>query len=152
MKPSLNALRGLHAIRNGVVDSLTDSDLTFSPGGSAPSLGDLFIEGLLLEQSYSDSLLDLQQTWPEPPLPPATSLEDLGTRLAEADRSMESVFDDFKSDDWEVSVVRPDGTERTRSEQVEIYSQAMLILLGKSVVYLRAMDRALPDALATYIS
>jgi hypothetical protein len=54
--------------------------------------------------------------------------------------------------DTGATVGRPAGTTRTVDEQLEIYTQAAFVFLGKAVVYLNAMGRALPPSIAHYIA
>lgn len=151
MTPRLTGLKGLHGMRDGVLDRLHDEDLAFSPGGDNISFGRLLAELAALERSYAQSLQDRVQQWPPDGsvsrVPERTSqLRQLFTML---DRDIESAVAGTSAED--TAITRSDGGIRTLDEQVEIYMQALFIFLGKAVVYLRAMGRPLPTSIAHYI-
>jgi hypothetical protein len=141
-------------MRDGVLERLDDGDLAFTPGGENVSFGQLLDEVAALEQSYVASLDSHVQQWPstDPAHDGAHSLSRLRERFRSLDAQMESAVARFADgDDQAVVVTRPDGTVRSRDEQVEIYTQALFIFLGKAVVYLRAMRKPLPPSVARYI-
>jgi hypothetical protein len=152
MTERLAWLNGMHGMRDGVLEQLVDADLAFSPGGANPSLGRLIGDLLDIEQSYLDSLRHGVQSWP--------------SRVDDADDDVPSVFGLralFTAVDGDLlaaavagveagtTVVRPEGTALTIDEQLEIYTQAVFVFLGKAVVYLNTMGRALPPSIAYYI-
>jgi hypothetical protein len=47
---------GSHAMRTGLLESLTDSDLAFSPGGQTMTFGALWREMGEIEHAYIESL------------------------------------------------------------------------------------------------
>ena len=154
MTQRLTWLQGLHAMRDGMLEQLDDVDLTFSPGGDNPSFGLLLEEMAALQQSYLASLNSDAHQWPSTDLPRQGrhSTSRIRERFQTLDAQMESAVSTLsRDDDLDAKVTRPDGTVRTRDEQVEIYTQAMFIFLGKAVVYLRAMDKALPLSVERYI-
>lgn len=144
-------LRGAHQMRDDILASLKDDDLGFSPGGDNPTLGKLLTELVDTEQSYVDSLRDLQQVFQPTEIDADPTLADLGRRFAELDREFADLYADWAEDDFQATVSRPGGFEVSRSDQFDIYVQAVLIVLAKSVVYLRAMSREVPDSAADWI-
>jgi hypothetical protein len=154
MTQRLTWLRGLHQMRDGVLERLDDVDLAFTPGGANPSFGHLLEEVAALEESYAGSLDGDVQEWPSTDLPRdgTHSTSRLHERFQTLDAQLESAVSELSDGAIrDVTVTRPDGTVRTPDEQVEIYTQAMFIFLGKAVVYLRAMGRALPPSVERYI-
>jgi hypothetical protein len=120
---------------------------TSTPGGGNPSLGRPLEELAALQQSYVASLDSDVQQWPstERPRDGAHSTSRLHERFNTLDVQMESAVSGFSRDVVrDVKVTRPDGSVRTRDEQVEIYSQAMFIFLGKAVVYCERSARRCP--------
>jgi hypothetical protein len=134
-----------------VLEQLDDVDLAFTPGGSNLPFGQLIDEVAALEASYVDSLRDHVQRWPSSDLagPPATTSR-LRERFAALDAAMEAAVV-ASSNGEDARITRPEGQITTPREQIEIYTQAMFIFLGKAVVYLRAMGKDLPPSVAHYI-
>jgi hypothetical protein len=153
MTERLGWLNGMHGMRDGVLEQLVDADLAFSPGGTNPNLGRLIGDLLDIERSYLDSLRHGVQRWPsrvddaDDDVPSVRGLRALFTAV---DRDMLAAA--VAGVDTGATVVRPDGTTRTVDEQLEIYTQAAFVFLGKAVVYLNAMGRALPPSIAHYIA
>jgi uncharacterized damage-inducible protein DinB len=153
MTSRITGLRGLHGMRDGVLERLDDTDLTFAPGGDNVSLGRMLHDLVALERSYAESLRDRVQRWPasEPADSASLTLTELGERFAALDDEIESAFTAASAADAHAPLTRPDGTVRTPDQQIEIYTQAMFIFLGKAVVYLHALGRTLPPSVAHYI-
>jgi hypothetical protein len=139
-------------MRDGVLEHLDDADLAFAPGGNNVPFGQLIEEVAALEESYVHSLRDHVQQWPpsDPARQSPGSTSQLRERLGALDAAMEAAVV-ASSNDEDARITRPDGGIRTLDEQVEIYTQAMFIFLGKAVVYLRAMSKDLPQSVAHYI-
>jgi len=152
MTSRITGLRGLHGMRDGVLERLDGGDLAFAPGGDNVSLGRLLHDLLALEQSYADSLRGGAQQWPagEPTDGAPLTMTEVRERFAALDVEMESAVTAASASAAE-AVTRPDGTVRTPDQQIEIYTQAMFIFLGKAVVYLHALGRTLPPSVAHYI-
>lgn len=138
-------------MRDGVLGQLTDTDLEFRLDGENASFGQLFQELADLEQSYSASLHDQAQRWPDPEDVRGTpTTSQLDQRFDALDIEMEAAFTSAQKA-TDVVITRPEGELRTPDEQVEIYTQALFIFLGKAVVYLRAISKQLPPSVAHYI-
>ena len=56
-------IEGTHALRVPLLDTLSDTDLAFSPGGQNMTLGALCREMGEIEHSYEQSLKTFQQDW-----------------------------------------------------------------------------------------
>ncbi|MCL4248763.1 MAG: DinB family protein [Anaerolineae bacterium] len=144
---------GCHMMRNGALERLRDADLQFVPGGDNLTLGELFKELGEHQHAYVESLITLKQDWTyrndEPGL--STSLAQLNRWFAQLDRKMEDVLNRLDESDLEKMVDRTNGSIRSVLSQLDIYTQTMLIFLGKVVIYFRAMQKPLPPSIATYI-
>ena len=152
MTSTLTSLRGLHRMRDGVLERLDDADLAFGPGGNSLPFGQLFDDVAALEQSYVDSLRHHVQQWPssDRPRQSAGGTAQLRERFSALDAAMEAAVV-ASSNGEDARVTRPDGTIRTPHAQVEIYTQALFVFLGKAVVYLQAMGKDLPPSVAHFI-
>jgi hypothetical protein len=144
---------GSHMMRNGALERLNEADLQFSPGGDNLTLGELFKQVGEHQHSYLQSLITLQQDWSyrndEPGL--ATSLAQLARWFEQLDRQMQEVVSQLGEDDLQKQVDRTNGSIRPIISQLDIYTQTMLIFLGKVVVYFRAMQKPLPPSIEEYI-
>ena len=146
-------ITGTHAMRNALLDLVSDVDLSFNPGGQNKTLGGLFKEIGEVEYAYLQSL--------------KTSKTDFSYRNTEAgldasvarikawyeslDAEIEQVLNGFADEDFTKNIERASGYMMPLSMQVEVYLQALLIFLGKLTIYFRAMNRTLPPSVQEYI-
>ena len=146
-------IEGCHMMRNGALERLSDADLNFSPGGDNLTLGELFKQVGEHQYSYIQSLITRKQDWSyrqdDPGL--ATSLTKLTHWFDQLDRQMQEVVNGFDRSDLEKPVDRTNGSIRSIMSQLDIYTQMMLIFLGKIVIYFKAMPKPLPPSIEEYI-
>jgi len=146
-------IEGCHMMRNGALERLSDADLQFSPGGDNLTLGELFKQVGEHEHSYTQSLITLQQDWSyrndDPGL--TTHLTQLQQWFDQLDGQMQEILNELDGDDLQKQVDRTGGSIRPIISQLDIYTQTMLIFLGKIVVYFRAMEKPLPPSIEEYI-
>lgn len=154
MQPNFETLQtnvnGGHLLRDGALAQLSATDLAFTPGGHNPTLGMLFKQFGDLQQSYVQSLRTGQHDWST-----ITAASDLAHNRDQLQAWFQhldaALLAALRAADWAVPIDRGDGVTRTVPEQIEIYTQANLIFLGKVVVYFHALQKPLPPALAHYI-
>jgi hypothetical protein len=146
-------ITGTHAMRNALLDLVTDADLNFNPGGQNPTLGGLFREIGEVEYAYLQSLktfkTDFSYRNTEAGLD--ISIAKLKVWYESLDAEMGSVLNAFADEDFKKSVDRASGYTMPLEMQLEVYLQALLIFLGKLTVYFRAMNRTLPPSVQEYI-
>lgn len=147
------SVNGTHMMRNGALENLTDADLTFSPGGDSPTLGELFKALGDLQHSYTESLRTKQHDWSHKAEQAdlATSIGTLTTWFAQLDSAMMMTLEQITDADMAASVDRTGGVTRTVKRQIGIYLEAMLIFLGKLVVYFQALQKPIPNSIQHYI-
>jgi len=151
MTARITWLRGLHGMRDGILEQVTDADLGFCLGGDNVSFGQLFQDLADLEQSYGASLRDQVQRWPDHEGVRGTpTTSELQRRFEALDTEMEVALTSAEKA-TDIAITRPEGEVRAPDEQVEIYTQALFIFLGKAVVHLQAMSKQLPPSVAHYI-
>ena len=142
---------GTHKMRDGMLDTLTDSDLAFSPGGSNMTLGALCKEMGEVEHSYLESIKNLKQDWsyrnPEAGLD--RSVSRLKAWMQALDAEMADVVAGLGDDDLKKTIER--GFPVAIETQLQIYLQALLIFFGKASVFLKAMDKPLTKELRDWI-
>lgn len=146
-------IEGAHLLRAQLLDSLSNVDLAFSPGGTNVSLGALFREAGDVEYSYIQSLKTFTQDWSyhntEAGL--ESDIEKLKAWYPILDQDMKATIEAFSDDDLSKSIDRGNGSSLPVELQLEAYLQAELIYLGKAGVYFRAMNRELPKLFQQYI-
>ena len=139
------------ALRDELVEILSDDDLAFRVGGTAVRLGALCREMGEVEGAYVDSFrtfrLNFEYRHPDPRI--ESSVGVLAAWYAELDRDLDEAVAALSEDeiatrrivrsDFDISDFSPlPGT------QLDIYREALVIFYGKVSVYLRAMGRPLP--------
>ena len=144
-------IEGTHALRVQLLDTLSDTDLAFSPGGQNMTLGALCREMGEIEHSYEQSLKTFQQDWSyhntEADL--ESSVARLKAWFQTLDDEMQATITTFWDEDGNKTIDR--GGPVTVEFQLDVYLQAVLIFLGKSTIYLRAMNKQLPPFFEEYI-
>ena len=146
-------ITGTHAMRNGLLDLVTDADLTFNPGGQNKTLGGVFKEIGEVEYAYLQSLktskTDFAYRNTEVGLD--TSIAKLKAWYESLDAEMEKVLNTFSDNDFKKDIERASGYTMPMTMQLEVYLQALLIFLGKLTIYFRAMNKALPPPVQEYV-
>jgi hypothetical protein len=146
-------IEGSHAMRTGLLHILNDADLAFTPGGQNMILGALFRQMGEVEHSYIQSLKTFQQDWSyrhtEAGLD--SSIAKLEAWFQALDTEMEAIVAAFSDDDLQKLVDRSGGNRVPVVFQLEVYLQALLIFFGKATIYLKAMNKPLPEAVQEYI-
>src|SRR5690606_2052365 len=147
MEEKWSWVEGSHDMRTQLLDTLSDADLAFTPGGTAMTLGALCREWGEIEHSYVQSLKTFTQDWTyrntEPGL--ESSISQLKVWYAQLDTDMKNVVSAFSDDDLKKTVDRS-GYPAPVEMQLEVYLQALLIFFGKASIYLRAMNKPLPGS------
>jgi uncharacterized damage-inducible protein DinB len=142
---------GTHKMRDGMLDTLTDADLKFNPGGANMTLGALCKEMGEVEHSYLESLKSLKQDWSyrnqEQGL--QESVSKLKAWMQMLDEEFSKMVTEMTDDDLKKNVDR--GFPCNVETQLQIYLQALLIFFGKSSIFLKAMGKPLTKELQDWI-
>ena len=138
-------IEGTHGMRSQLMDSLSDSDLAFSPGGQNMTLGALCREMGEIEHSYIQSLKTFTQDWSyrntEAGL--ESSVAQLKAWYQTLDEEMKATISALSNENLTKTVER-NGFTMPVDLQLDVYLQALLIFLGKATVFLKAMSKTLP--------
>jgi uncharacterized damage-inducible protein DinB len=142
------------ALRDQLMEILTDADLAYTPGGANPPLGALCRELGEVEYSYIQSFktftLDFSYRNPEPGL--ETSVARLSAWYAELDRELKATIEGLSEEDLQQRVVdRGGGFTLPPQINLSVYNEALLIFYGKVVVYLRASGKTVPQQWADWL-
>ena len=139
-------IEGTHQMRSQLLDILSDADLAFNPGGQNMSLGALCRQLGEVEHSYTQSLKTFQQDWSY--RNEDTALEGSVARLKEwfqgLDEELKAAADALSDEDLKKTIDRG-GYAMPVDLQLDVYLQALLIFFGKATIYLKAMDKQVPE-------
>ena len=147
MQTSWSWVEGLNGMRTGILNALTDDDLAFNPGGDNISFGQLFVSLGEIEYSYITSFETFKQDWlyKNEDDTVATSVAALKTWFDDMDERLKTTISAFSEDDLKRSVERSGGGSMPVDLQLQAYMQAVFIVFGKFVVYLKAMKKNPPS-------
>jgi uncharacterized damage-inducible protein DinB len=145
-------IEGSHGMRSQLLDILSDADLVFSPGGQNMTLGALCRQMGEIEHSYIESLKTFQQDWSFRNT--EADLESSAARLKAwfqtLDDSLKATVSALSDEDLKKTVDRS-GYPMPLELQLDVYLQALLIFFGKATIYLKAMNKALPQQIQEYV-
>jgi hypothetical protein len=146
-------IEGTHQMRSQLLDMLSDADLAFNPGGQNMTLGALCRESGEIEYAYIQSLKTFQQDWSYRNV--EADLERSVARLKEwfqkLDDELKAVASALTDEDLKKTVDRGGGFAMPVDLQLDVYLQALLIFFGKATIYLKAMNKPLPQQIQEYI-
>ena len=147
--PWLEEVRGM---RLQLLNILSNADLAFSPGGQNITLGTLLRKMGDLEYSYIQSLKTSLQDWSYHNT--EAGLESDITRLKAwfqaLDDEMLDTMSAFSNEDLTRRVDRG-GFNSTVEREVDHYGEALLIFFGKATIYLKAMNKPVPESIENTI-
>ena len=139
-------------MRSQLLDLLSDADLAFHPGGQNMTLGALCRQVGETEHAYIQSLKTLKQDWSyrNTEADVVSSVARLKAWFQTLDDEMKAAMAAFSDEDMKKTVDRG-GEAVTVEFQLDVYLQAVLIFLGKATIYLKAMNKPLPQSFEEYI-
>ena len=137
-------------LRDELLDLLTDEDLDYRVGATAPSLGALCREIGDVERAYVDSFrtfrLEFGYRNPDPQVERRVAL--LTSWYADLDRELTEALEQLSQEEIDRRIVRSDfdidDFAPLPTVQLDIYREALLIFYGKASIYLRSMGKTLP--------
>ena len=144
---------GTHGMRSEILDTLTDADLAFNPGGKNMTFGALWREMGEVEYDYIQSLktFKLDFTYRNTEAGLETSVASLKAWFAKLDDEMKTILSALSEDEMQKNVMRASGYEAPMDFQMDAYLQAILIFFGKTSVYLKLMNKPLTNAMRDWI-
>jgi uncharacterized damage-inducible protein DinB len=145
-------IEGTHAMRSQLLDTLSDADLPFSPGGQNMTLGALCCQMGEIEHSYVQSLKTFKQDWSYRNMEAdsESSVARLKAWFQTLDDELKTTVSAFSDEDLMKTVDRS-GFTMPVELQLDVYLQALLIFFGKATIYLKAMNKSLPPQIQEYI-
>jgi hypothetical protein len=145
-------IEGSHGMRTQLLDILSDADLAFHPGGQNMTLGALCREMGEIEHSYVQSLKTFKQDWSYRNMETGSdsSVAQLKAWFQTLDDEMKATVSALSDVDLTKTVDRG-GFTMPVELQLDVYLQALLIFFGKATIYLKAMNKPLPQHIQEYI-
>lgn len=148
-------LEETQALRDQLMEILSDEDLVYSPGGDNPTLGALCREMAEVQQSYIISFQTFEQNFDyrieDPGL--ERSVEQLATRFEAMDHELKAALATLSEEDIQNRTIdRGGGFVAPVFLQLHIYREGLLIFYGKASVYLKALGKTLPEQWQAWIA
>lgn len=148
-------LKQTQALRNQLMEILSDGDLGYSPGGDNLTLGALCREMAEVQQSYILSFQTYEQDFgyriEDPEI--ERSVAQLDSRFQAMDRELEAALATLSEEDIQNRVIdRGGGFVVPPLLQFHIYREALLIFYGKASIYLKALGKTLPEQWRAWIA
>jgi hypothetical protein len=146
-------IEGTNGMRNGLVATLADADLSFSPGGQTMTLGELCREIGDIEYAYLESLKTFKQdfTYRNTEAGIETSVTKLVEWYQKMDEDLKVTVAAFSEGDLKKEVERSGGFKAPVDMQLDVYLQALLIFFGKITIYLKIMNKPMDKTIQDYI-
>ena len=141
-------------LRDQLMESLTDDDLAYTPGGSNPTLGELCRELGETEYAYVQSFktfkIDFSHKTDDDSY--LTSVDKLKTWYKQLDEELESALEAVSDEDVANKQMDRDGYMAPVHISLDILREALLIFYGKVSVYAKAMDKPLTQMWQDWIA
>jgi hypothetical protein len=145
-------ITGTHAMRNGLLETLTDADLAFQINGN-PTLGGIFRELGEVECSYIDAFKTFTQNFAyrHADKNVETSVAALTAWFNKLDAELMEALSALSEAQIQSQTVDREGFNPNLELQLHIYVQAILIAYGKLTIYFRAMGKDLGEQWEAWI-
>ena len=136
------------ALRSQLMALLADDDLAFQPGEHIPTLGALCREMGEVQYAYIQSFrtfkMDFSYRNEESAL--QDSVQRLTAWFEQLDQELKSVVAGLSEEELSSRMIDRGGDFVLSPRiQLDVYKEALLIFYGKVSVYLRIMDKPLPE-------
>ncbi len=143
------------ALRNQLLEILTDDDLSYRPGGANPTLGALCREIGETEQAYIESFKTFTMKFAYGTSDPALeqSVAALTAWYTALDQALKQAIEGLSEEDIQGRQIDRGGDFKLKPFiQLNVYQEALLIFYGKASVYLKAMGKTLPKQWGEWIA
>jgi hypothetical protein len=143
------------AIRSQILGVLSDEDLRFAPGGANRPLGELCVEIGETEHAYIESFKTFKCSFDyrQPEAGMAHSVASLSAWYTDLDERLKAAVEALSEEQIQGQRINRGGNFTLPAQiQLSVYQEALLIFYGKVSVYLKALNRALPQQMAEWIA
>jgi hypothetical protein len=147
-------LQEYQALRNQLMDILSDEELAFTPGGENMTLGALCREMGEVQRAYVESFktFKLDFSYRNEELGLDASVERLAAWFAELDVALKAAVEALTEEDIQNRVVDRGSFSLPPRFNLIVYQEALLIFYGKVSVYLKCMGKARPQQWQDWIA
>jgi uncharacterized damage-inducible protein DinB len=131
-------------LREQLLATLSDDELTFTPGGANPPLGELCLEIGETERSYIDSFVNFSQSFDyrHADRSLAGSVAGLRAWYQQLDAELYSAVAALSDEEVATRPIdRGHGFMVPADVQLRIYQEALIIFYGKTTVYLKLLGK-----------
>ena len=132
-------------LRDQLLESLSDEDLSFTPGGGNATLGELCRELGETEYAYVQSFkgfkIDFSYRTNDDSY--LGSVAKLSAWYRQLDEELEAALEAVSNEDVATKQMDRDGYQVPIHISLDILREALLIFYGKASVYVKAMDKPL---------
>lgn len=154
VREEFDILQMTQAMRQQMVDTLTDADLAYRLPGANPSFGALCREIGEIEQAYINSFKTFKHDYTyqvnDPEL--ERNLQHLKAWYKTLDEELDAALSALSEDDVQKKPIdRGGGFMALPRMQMHIYREALLIFYGKATVYLRALNKPLSQQIQDWV-
>lgn len=142
-----------HRLRQQMMDLLTDADLTYRLPGANITLGALCRQWGEVQHAYTQSFITFRQDFTYRNATPGleTSVEQLKAWFAALDAQMSAALEALSEEDAQGRMVDRGGWSLPVMANFHTYREAVLIFCGKASIYLKALEKPLPEQWQTWI-
>ena len=136
------------ALRNQLMEILSDEDLSYQPGGDNPTLGALCREIGEVEHAYIQSFKTFKQDFSYRNEAPGleNGVEKLSTWFTALDHDLKAAVETLTDEDLKNRMIDRGGNFTLPPQiHLTVYNEALLIFYGKVSVYLKAQGKTLPE-------
>lgn len=147
-------LPGQQIPRDLLMDMITDQDLAYKLPGYNTTLGELCEEIGHTQQIYTLSFRTFKQDWAYRGSKPefTNSVASLKAWYKQLDAELYQSLSGLSEDDVQNKQIdRGQGFMPSPFVQFQIYREAMYILFGKASIYLKALEKSVPDQWQSWI-
>ena len=132
-------------LRDQLMEELSDEDLSFSPGGGNPTLGELCRELGETEYAYVQSFKTFKADFSYRSNDDGylNSVSRLQAWYAQLDEALESTLKTNTDEDLATKQIERGGFSIPIHISLDVLREALLIFYGKVSVYAKAMDKPL---------
>lgn len=139
-------------VRDELLAQLTDIDLAFRLKGN-PALGELLSEYASVQRTYIDSFSTHLHDWgavvTDAEL--AVSVERLRERFAQLDADLTTALGGLGDLDGPGPEIDRGGWQLSAGSQLHTLREALIITMGKGVVYLNALGKPIPRRVLDWV-
>lgn len=139
-------------VRDLLLNTLSNEDLAFEIPGN-PMLGLLLAEHAGVVRSYIESFKTYRQDWSAVATDAslAVSIDTLKAAFKALDDELADVLETISDEDFKTKQIDRGGYSFSPGAQLHTLREGLLIIMGKAMVYMRAMGKPVPQRFSDWI-